>query len=228
MSVATAALPIDPTFKTKVSKAGALMSITETELPSAEAFQPPHDSSRFLVSSPYTEQDHLLDLDTLDAENRLLALALTRMRNTRRDYSTAPYIESFNWTEVLDSLKSLAQTEGHEWKETSFYIVAFRSQIPPSTVYAELGALDERAHAEANASGGFLKYWFGEPNAEGRNLATCVWRSKEDARLGNVGPAHRKAANATRRLYTSWGIDRHRLIVRDDIKSWDIIDWVDE
>lgn len=157
MSVATAALLVEPTFKTDVSKAEALISVKETELSSAEAFKSPRDSSRFLVSSPYTEQDHLLDLNTLDAENRLLALALTRMRNTRRDYPTAPYIESFNWTEVLDSLKTLAQAEGHTWKETSFYIVAFRSQIPPSTVYAELGALDKCAHAEATASGGFLK-----------------------------------------------------------------------
>ncbi|KAL8414307.1 hypothetical protein RB594_005509 [Gaeumannomyces avenae] len=217
MSVATAALLVDPAFKEKVNA-----------LSSDETPQPPQDSSRFLVSSPYTEQDHLLDLYTLEPESKLLALALTHMRNTRQDYATSPYIDSFNWVAVMDTLRGLAQDAGHAWRETSFYIVAFRSQIPPTTVYAELGALDKSAHVEANKSGGFLKYWFGEPNAEGRNLATCVWRSKEDARLGNVGPAHRKAANATRRLYTSWGIDRHRLIVRDDAKSWEIVDWVDE
>lgn len=72
------------------------------------------------------------------------------------------------------------------------------------------------------------RYWFGEPDAEGRNLATCIWRSREDARKGGVGPAHRKAAGSTRFLYSNWKIDRHRLIIRDGIESWDIVDWVDE
>jgi translation initiation factor 3 subunit H len=35
--------------------------------------------------------------------------------------------------------------------------VVFRSQIPPTTVYADLGALDKAAHEEATKSGGFLK-----------------------------------------------------------------------
>ena len=43
------------------------------------------------------------------------------------------------------------------FKETSFFIVAFRSRVPPTTVYEDLGVLDEVAHAEAVACGGFLK-----------------------------------------------------------------------
>jgi hypothetical protein len=35
--------------------------------------------------------------------------------------------------------------------------VVFRSRIPPTTDYAHLGELDKAAHAEAMASGGFLK-----------------------------------------------------------------------
>ncbi|RYP05848.1 hypothetical protein DL764_003522 [Monosporascus ibericus] len=88
--------------------------------------------------------------------------------------------------------------------ETSFFIVAFRSQIPPTTAYEELGVLDKAAHAEATASGGFLN-----PDDEGRNLATCVWRSLKDAKAGKVGPAHRRAAGATREMYSHWKIDRH-------------------
>lgn len=115
------------------------------------------DSSNYLVVSPYTEQEHLLDLRTLDKENGLLAKALVYFKSLRPDYATAPYTETFNWSEVIGELTRLAHEEGHQWKETSFYIVAFRSRIPPTTVYAELGVLDKAAHAEATASGGFLK-----------------------------------------------------------------------
>lgn len=118
---------------------------------------PTADTSRFIVASPYTEQEHLLDLDTVDVENGLFAQALALMKNTRPDYATASYIESFNWGEVMGELTQLVRQRNHRWKETSFFVVVFRSQIPPTTVYGDLGALDKAAHAEATASGGFLK-----------------------------------------------------------------------
>ncbi|KAK0717879.1 hypothetical protein B0T26DRAFT_647240 [Lasiosphaeria miniovina] len=180
---------------------------------------------RYLVVSPYTDANHLLDLGSLDRENHLLALALVNLQCVREDYATAPYLETFNWAEVMTNLRDLAREMNYVWKETSFYIVAFRSQIPPTTVYAELGTLDKAAHIEATASGGFLKYWFGTPDAEGRNLATCIWRSQEDARKGGVGPAHRKAAGAARSLYSHWKIDRHRLTVHERLESWEMADW---
>lgn len=69
------------------------------------------------------------------------------------------------------------------------------------------------------------RYWFGTPDAEGRNLATCIWRSQEDARKGGIGPAHRKAAGAARSLYDFWKIDRLKLTIEDDLKSWAITAW---
>ena len=48
------------------------------------------------------------------------------------------------------------------------------------------------------------RYWFGNPDKDGRNLATCVWRNQHDARVGSLGEAHRKAAGATRFLYAEW------------------------
>ena len=113
---------------------------------------------RYVVSSPYTDDAHLLDLQTLDVENQLLARALTELSCTRDDYATAPYVDSFNWNECIAELKHLAKDHNHEWRETSFYIVAFRSQIPPTTLYSELGELDKAAHLEAVQSGGLLKY----------------------------------------------------------------------
>ncbi len=113
---------------------------------------------KYLVVSPYHEQGHLLDLDSVDMENQLLALSLTKLECVRKDYATAPYLEAFNWGEIMETLHTLTREMNHTWMETSFFVVAFRSRIPPTTVYAELGTLDRAAHAEATASGGFLKY----------------------------------------------------------------------
>lgn len=115
---------------------------------------------RFLIQSPYTDAEHLLDLETLDKENALLARALTTLRATRPDYATAPYNESFNWEEVISELRRLVKESGQAYEPTSFYVVAFRSQIKPSTDYSHLGSLDKAAHQEAVESGGFLKYVF--------------------------------------------------------------------
>ncbi|KAM5363208.1 hypothetical protein ACJA88_013646 [Fusarium oxysporum] len=79
--------------------------------------------SRYLVKSPYTEQEHLLDLESLDNENALFARALSRLRVLREDYATAPYTEAFNWIEVIEELKRLAVKSEEGFKETSFYIV---------------------------------------------------------------------------------------------------------
>lgn len=71
------------------------------------------------------------------------------------------------------------------------------------------------------------RYWFGVPDAEGRNLATCVWRSRDDAIKGGVGPAHRRAAGAARHNYTEWRIERLALIFDDEVKDWAIEEWGD-
>lgn len=51
---------------------------------------------RYLVVSPYDEKPHLLDLETLDKPNQLLARALLGLKCLREDYATAPYVETFN------------------------------------------------------------------------------------------------------------------------------------
>ena len=133
-----------------------------------------------LVVSPYNEEPHLLDLRTLDIPNQLLAKALVGLTCLRDDYATAPYVEIFNWSEVIDSLKELSINSGFDWKETAFYIVVFRSRIPPTTVYSDLGILDKAAHAEATKSGGFLKYvnmilsTFSPPSTD-LELKVLVW-----------------------------------------------------
>ncbi|KAJ0104106.1 uncharacterized protein J7T55_007032 [Diaporthe amygdali] len=178
-----------------------------------------------VVASPYTEAAHLLDLDTLDAENQMLAEALLDLRCLRDDYATAAYLETFNWEEVVGRVRELAAARKHCWRETSWYIVAFRSRYIEGIDYGHLGDLDKAAHAEATASGGFLKYWFGTPDRNLRNLATCIWRNREDARRGGTGPAHKEAIKAVRTMYAEWRIDQHRLIIRDGLSSWEMIEW---
>ncbi|RDA96277.1 hypothetical protein CP533_1683 [Ophiocordyceps camponoti-saundersi (nom. inval.)] len=198
---------------------------TQTAVPVDVLLSAPQD--RFIVQSPYVEPAHQLDLDTLDHENEALAKALGGLRAVRDDYATAPYTDSFNWSEVMSEVRRLANDSERAFRETSFYIVAFRSQIKPSTEYSQLGELDKAAHAEAVASGGFLKYWFGMPDPELRNLATCVWRSRQDAMDGGRGPAHRKAAGSTRSLYAFWKIDQYRLTISEGAASWVIEPWAE-
>ncbi|OAA65570.1 hypothetical protein SPI_02357 [Niveomyces insectorum RCEF 264] len=193
---------------------------------------------RFIPTSPYP--DHLLDLATLDPQTRLLARALAVFDKTRDDYATAPYQASFNFPAVIAELRRLAAqapeapevaptapTAQQRWTRADYFVVAFRSQVPPTTDYADLSSLDRASHREANDSGGLLRYWFADPDADGRNLATCLWRSPADARAAGRGTVHRSASSAVRSLYREWRIERYRLVIDDGIESWKVIDWVD-
>jgi hypothetical protein len=113
--------------------------------------------AEFLIVSPYDERDHQLDLSTVDTGCQLLAKVLVSMSSSREDYATAPYAEIFNFGELADSLRELVTESNFKWTEKDFYVVVFRSQIPQTTVYSDLGNLDKAAHAEAMQSGGFLK-----------------------------------------------------------------------
>lgn len=130
-------------------------------------------NSNLIVSSPYHSPSHLLDLRTLSVQPRLFARALALMEPSRPDYATADYLDSFNWPVIMAKLRSLACEEGIQWSQQSFYTVIFRSKLNPNINRDLLRRLDEESHREAAESGGLLKYWFGVPNGERRNLATC-------------------------------------------------------
>lgn len=126
-----------------------------------------------IQSSPYNDPVNFLDLQDLAIQERLLAHALTCLKNTRPDYATAPYMEAFNWPEVFATLRSLCAQSGITWQRQDFYLVIFRSRLRAGADRNRLGELDKNSHEEACASGGLLTYWFGSPDAEMRNLATC-------------------------------------------------------
>jgi len=133
----------------------------------------PPVENNLLVSSPYTESDHLLDLRTLDKPCSLFARALTILHPIRSDYAVAEYTDSFNWESVMIRLRMLAAKEDCRWQRQSFYTVTFRSKLKPDINRALLRQFDKESHREAIVSGCLLKYWFGSPDGERRNLATC-------------------------------------------------------
>jgi len=185
-------------------------------------------SETLLVVSPYRTLPHLLDLQSVSKPYQLLAKALTLMQAIRLDYATAPYEASYNWQEIsLALVELLKEDDGFQWTSEELYVIIFRSQVPPNRNLPRLAALDQLAHAEAMESGGLLKYWFGNPDADGRNLATCIWRARDDARKGGAGPGHRQAMRETLHLYTEWHVERLKLVVSDRGRSWNFIEWQD-
>lgn len=110
-----------------------------------------------LVTSPYTDKEHLLDLSTVNVACQILARALAVMKAIRTDYATAPYTEAFNWAEVVNEVRGLTKSLGFNWTGKSFYVVVFRSRIPPSTDRSHLSLLDRKSHEEAVQGGGLLK-----------------------------------------------------------------------
>jgi hypothetical protein len=133
--------------------------------------------SRWLVASPYLEQPHLLDLNTLDPQDRLFAIALSSLKLATEDYAIVRYEEVFDFEALMTLLKSLADRQGIQWRRQDFYVVEFRSTLKPEHDNERLFFLDRESHKEAVASGGLLKYWYGVPNPDRKNLATCMYAS---------------------------------------------------
>lgn len=99
-------------------------------------------SASHLVVSPYTTLPHLLELAYLSSPQKLFAQALTSLEAIRPDYATAPYQHAFNWEGVCSNLRSLVVSHAYDWRAQHFYIVVFRSRVPPSTDRSHLAELD--------------------------------------------------------------------------------------
>jgi hypothetical protein len=173
-----------------------------------------NDATNFIVSSPYP--DHLLDLTTIDEPSKGLAILLQELQ-PNEGYLDLPYDHAFNWSIVLSKLSP-------NFPATEFYIVVFRSRIAGSAVSPELlfelYTQDEKAHREANESGGLLKYWFGIPDFDGRNLATCVWTNMDWAMKASKLPEHVKGrALVWRGVYEHWLVQQYTLSVGGG-KKW--------
>ncbi|KAL9625404.1 MAG: hypothetical protein Q9160_000467 [Pyrenula sp. 1 TL-2023] len=166
-------------------------------------------ASRLLVASPYTSGPHLLDLNALAPIAQLLAVALVELKPLEPTYALRPYPLAFNWQEIfagrlLELLTSADSDIDKTWpigKQQLFFVVFFRSRLQEHVDLELISRLDEESHAEATTSGGLLKYWFGHPDERRRNLATCIWTTKDAATEGGKGPWHRKARQAASKVY---------------------------
>ncbi|KAK6380339.1 uncharacterized protein PV06_05513 [Exophiala oligosperma] len=179
-----------------------------------------HLDARWFVVSPYPEPEHMLDLQSIDTPNRLLALALTTLAPATKEYATTTYQDAINWRDVMTRLKSLVREQGYTWTSQEFYVVDFRSKLMEDIDSELLFKLDKFSHVEATQSGGLLKYWYGTPDGNRRNLATCVWRNKNDAIKGGTGPWHQQARAIIPRMYEHIDVRGVRLIIEDDVASW--------
>ncbi|PNS14041.1 Cytochrome b2, mitochondrial [Sphaceloma murrayae] len=189
---------------------------------------PPHDSrfptldlsATHLVTSPYPFAENQTHLKPLPLSSRLFSFALASLAPIRLDYATAPYLSSFDWPLVFAHLRHLCALSAFSWPRTEFYVVVFRSRLLVTADRERLGDLDRHSHGEACESGGLLKYWFGECDEQRKNLATCLWRSREDAALGGKGPWHAKARGAARVMYESITFETHRFVVEEGAEKW--------
>lgn len=156
----------------------SLRSSTTTE-PCTQVLDEELGSPDQLITSPYNKPLHYLSLShpPLPLPSLLFALALTALQPLLPTYATATYTSALNFDAVLDVLRALVRSEGVDWPETRFYVVVFRSKLKENIDSDYLYKLDEESHAEACASGGLLKYWFGKSDEERRNLATCTCNS---------------------------------------------------
>ncbi|KAH3951008.1 hypothetical protein HBI56_086010 [Parastagonospora nodorum] len=183
--------------------------------------------STLLISSPYNNPGHYLDLANVTTPSLLFAKALTALAPTSSDYATAPYTEALNFDRVFDLLQDLSIESGFSYPETEFYVVVFESKLKAGIDQEWLYKLDYESHREACESGGLLKYWFGKADGERRNLATCFWHSRADAYQGGLGPWHKKARAAGRELYESIVFSTLKLTVLEGAKGYRFEKWVE-
>jgi hypothetical protein len=163
-----------------------------------------HGGNKLIISSPYP--DHLLNCEFMDAPSKELAILLQNLQP-----NDLPYDEAFNWAVILSKLSP-------DLPATEFYIVAFRSCLALSSVNSELLAelyiQDKLSHFEASESGGLLKYWFGVPTFDRRNLATCVWINRDYALKASGLPQHTRAKQIVQRgVYESWIVEKYKLTI---------------
>jgi hypothetical protein len=158
----------------ETSKFSRTKDVTAADIASI-ATVPPQQNYDLLQASPYSDCPHLLDLTTLDKSLQLFAEALTAMRWIKREFATAPYDKAFNWDSIVDIFARRINAEQSDImpEKLDFYVIVFRSKVNQHADRQLLGELDKAAHLEAVEEGGLLKYWFGEPDDAGRNLATC-------------------------------------------------------
>ena len=111
-------------------------------------------------------------------------------------YARLPVADAFDWTAAGEALGT------GEW-----YMVAFRSVRKPDADEAMLTDYDERAHAEAAESDGYLHYFKGPLCVDGTCLSFCLWESRAHARAAAGKPRHAEAARLVGEMYERYTLE---------------------
>ncbi len=127
-----------------------------------------------------------------------LGNAWNRLTYIDNRYMTLPIQDGFNWTESFTDFTS------GEW-----YLVVFRSRYRADTDYQTLTERDERAHAEARQSAGFLYYFMGTPDEDGHCLSFCLWENQHMAQLASRRPKHQEALQLVASAYEYYHLERY-------------------
>ena len=111
-------------------------------------------------------------------------------------YASLPIGAAFTWSACA------ADIEPGE-----YYLVGFRSVRSATADEARLTAFDDRAHAEAASSPGFLHYLKGPTANDGSCLSFCLWTSRHAARAAAGLPAHVEAAQLVHEMYATYSLE---------------------
>ena len=118
-------------------------------------------------------------------------------------YASRPIADAFEWSDVATQLGT------GEW-----YLVAFRSIRRPGADEARLTEFDDRAHAEAESSPGFIHYFKGPAAADGSCLSFCLWTSRAEARAAAGRPDHVQAVTLIAEMYEYYTLEFLRVTGR--------------
>lgn len=123
---------------------------------------------------------------------------------------------------VSDRYASLSVADAFTWEACAdevgpgeWYMVAFRSLRRADADEMRLTAYDDWAHAEAMDASGFVHYFKGPTQGDGRCMSFCLWDSRAEARAASSRPAHMEAAALTHEAYAQYTLEFHRVLRLD-------------
>jgi hypothetical protein len=138
-------------------------------------------------------------------------------------YATLPVADAFTWADCAPDV------DPGEW-----YMVAFRSIRRPDVDETRLTSHDDWAHAEAMDAPGFVHYFRGPTQPDGRCMSFCLWDSRAEAREAAGRPSHTEAAAFTHQAYAEYTLEFLRVCrladdgftfeVYDESRAWKIVE----
>lgn len=87
-----------------------------------------------IISSPYLDSNHLLNIKDLAEPFRIIALALQKFEPIDDQYASLRYDAAFDLERIRKWINEHVKVNGVKFPETSAYIIAFRSILKDEVV----------------------------------------------------------------------------------------------